>query len=34
MQALSRREETAVLEQAKKDGLKVCDEYVRGEFGV
>ncbi len=30
MQALSRREETEVVEKAKKEALKVCDDYVRG----
>ena len=32
MQALSRREETEVVERAKKEALKECDDYVRGKI--
>ena len=32
MQALSRREETEVVERAKSEALKVCDDYVAGKF--
>ena len=32
MNALSRREEDALLKSTKARALKECDEYVKGEF--